>query len=191
MLVEQDSEVEFSISHTTRPMRPGERDGHDYHFVDRQEFAALLAADAFVEHAEYADNLYGTSWTSIDEPLGRGRDLLLEVEVQGALQIRERRSDARFVFLLPPSMEELERRLRGRGTDSEEAVARRLALVRRELAAVHAFDYALVNEDVEATTRELAGILKAERSGDPSAALARHGRAAVVSRMAAVLPMPE
>ena len=188
-LVERDAAVEFSVSHTTRPMRPGERDGHDYYFVGLEEFAALVAAEAFVEHAEYAGNLYGTSWKAIDEPLLRGRDLLLEVEVQGALQIRERRSDARFVFLLPPSMEELERRLRGRGTDSQEDVVRRLALVRQELAAVHAFDYALVNEDVERTTQELADILLAERSGDPSAARALHGRAGVVSRMAAVLPM--
>ena len=112
----------------------------DYHFVTREEFDALVDREAFVEHAEYGGNLYGTSWSSLDGPLGRGRDLLLEIEVQGAGQIRARRSDARLVFLLPPSLEELTRRLRGRGTDDEAAVQRRLEIVAGELRAVHVTD---------------------------------------------------
>jgi guanylate kinase len=189
-VVERDGAIEFSVSHTTRAMRPGEREGVDYFFVTRERFAELVAQDAFVEYAEYAGNLYGTSWRSIDAPLARGRDLLLEVEVQGALQLRARRRDARFVFMLPPSLAELERRLRGRGTDDEGAVAQRLALVRRELAAVHAFDYAVVNEDVERAVEDVLAIVRAERSGETGDVRARFGRAAVVQRLAAVLPIP-
>ena len=191
LLVERDAGIEFSVSHTTRHQRPGERDGHDYHFVSHGEFERLVEARGFVEWAEYAGNLYGTSFASLDAPLARGRDLLLEVEVQGALQLRERRPDARFVFLLPPSLAELERRLRGRGTDAPEEVERRLAAVRRELGALDAFDYAVVNEDVERTVEVLLAIVAAERAGDTEALRARHGVAAVRSRLAAVLPIPE
>ena len=190
-LVERDEHIAFSVSHTTRPQRPGEVEGLHYHFVTRAEFDRLRAEGAFVESAEYAGNFYGTSFASLDAPLERGRDLLLEVDVQGALQLRERRSDARFVFLLPPSLDELERRLRGRGTDAPEGVARRLAEVRRELAAVHAFDYAVVNEDVEGTIQTLLAIVAAERSGAAAALRAEHGVAPVISRLAAVLPIPE
>ena len=189
-LVARDRGIEFSVSHTTRKQRPAEVGGRDYHFVERAEFERLIAAGAFVEHAEYAGNLYGTSLASLDAPLGLGRDLLLEVDVQGALQLRGRRPDARFVFLLPPTLEELERRLRGRNTDAPEVVERRLALVRRELAAVHAFDYAVVNEDVERTIAALREIVAAERSGDTAAARAKYGRAATLSRLADVLPIP-
>lgn len=190
-LVGRDEHIDFSVSHTTRPQRPGEVEGLHYHFVTRAEFERLRQQGAFVESAEYAGNCYGTSFGSLDPPLQRGRDLLLEVDVQGALQLRERRRDARFVFLLPPSLDELERRLRGRGTDAPEVVARRLAEVRRELAAVHAFDYAVVNEDVERTILTLLAIVAAERSGAVAALRAKHGVVPVVSRLAAVLPIPE
>jgi guanylate kinase len=189
-LVQRDPGIEFSISHTTRARRAGEQDGLHYHFVSRPEFERLAGAGAFVEHAEYAGNLYGTSFASLDAPLERGRDLLLEVDVQGALQLRQRRPDARFIFLLPPSLEELERRLRGRNTDAPEVVERRLQRVRLELAEVHAFDYAVVNDDVERTIEALRAIVAAERAGDPAAARARWGRAGVVSRLAGVLPIP-
>ena len=188
-LVERDAGIEFSISHTTRRQRPTEVDRKDYHFVDRSEFERMVEVGAFVEHAEYAGNLYGTSFASLDTPLSKGRDLLLEVDVQGALQLRKRRTDARFVFLLPPSLDELERRLRDRGTDDAEMVARRLALVRRELAAVHEFDYAVVNEDVERTIETLRAIVSAERAGETAAVRAQHGVAPVVSRLASVLPI--
>jgi guanylate kinase len=188
-LVERDPGIEFSISHTTRARRAGEEDGLHYRFVSRAEFERLVADGAFVEHAEYAGNLYGTSFASLDAPLGRGRDLLLEVDVQGALQLRERRRDARFIFLLPPSLAELERRLRGRGTDAPEVVERRLAEVRRELAAVHAFDYAVVNEEVARTIETLLEIVAAERAGAAAAVRARHGVPAVLSRVADVLPI--
>jgi guanylate kinase len=167
-VVERDPLVEFSVSHTTRAQRPGEEDAVAYHFVTREEFARLVAAGAFLEWAEYNGNHYGTSWASLDAPLARGRDVLLEIEIQGARQVRERRRDARLIFLLPPSLEVLERRLRSRGTDSPEAVAGRLALARRELAAADGFDYAVVNDDLERCVAEVAAILAAERAGDTS-----------------------
>ncbi len=187
--IARDPGVEFSVSHTTRARRPGEQDGRDYWFVTRAEFARMIAAGGFVEHAEYAGNLYGTSWAALDAPLAAGRDLLLEVEVQGALQLRERRRDARFVFLLPPSREELVRRLKGRGTDTTDEIARRLAVADGELRAVRAFDYAIVNDTVERATDALLAVIAAERAGDTAAVRAVFGRAAVVSSLADVLPI--
>jgi guanylate kinase len=180
-VVERDPEIEFSVSHTTRAPRPGERAGVDYHFVTREEFLALVDRDAFVEHAEYGGNLYGTSRSSLDVPLEQGRDLLLEIEVQGAGQIRARRTDARFVFLLPPSMEELSQRLRGRGTDDEKAVKRRLELVISELRAVHDFDYAVVNDELEAAVAAVCEIVRAERSGDTVSLERRFGTPRIVA----------
>jgi guanylate kinase len=142
-----------------------------------------VESDAFVEHAEYGGNLYGTSYRSLDRPLERGRDLLLEIEVQGARQIRARRSDARLLFLLPPSMEELSRRLRGRRTDDEAEVGRRLEIVVSELRAVHEFDYAVVNDDLEDAVAAVCEIVRAERCGEAGRALERFGRDRVVSRL--------
>lgn len=186
-VVARDPGIRFSVSHTTRPPRAGERDGVDYHFVSREAFRDLAQHGGFVEHAEYAGNLYGTSWAAIDGPLARGEDLLLEVEVQGAAQLRERRADARFVFLLPPSLEELERRLRGRGTDTPDAVARRLAIVRRELEAVHGFDYAVVNERLEETIEAVLEIVRAEREGRTEGVRGRLGRERTLARVGARL----
>jgi guanylate kinase len=157
--------------------------------VTPAEFRRLVGEGAFVEYAEYAGNLYGTSYAAIEAPLARGRDLLLEVDVQGALQLRERRADARLFFLLPPSQDELERRLRSRGTDAPDAVERRLALVRRELEALSAFDYAVVNEEVERTVDVLLEIIAAERAGDAERMRARHGAGVAASRLASVLPI--
>ncbi|MCP3983963.1 MAG: guanylate kinase [bacterium] len=189
-VVEHDGQVEFSISHTTRPCRPGEQDGVHYHFVNAEAFAELVAEGGFVEHAEYAGNQYGTSWKSIDEPLACGRDLLLEVEVQGARQLRSRRDDARLVFLLPPTLQELESRLRGRGTDSDEAIAKRLETAHVELASVHLFDYAVVNESADQATRDLLSIIHAERSGETGDVRERFGRARVVEGLKGILPIP-
>ena len=161
-LVARDPGLEFSVSHTTRPQRPGEQEGVHYQFVSAAEFRRVAGAGAVVEYAEYAGNLSGTSFAAREAPLARGRDLLLEVDVQGALQLRERRRDARLLFLLPPSFDELERRLRSRGTDAPEAVERRLALVRRELEALASFDYAVVNDDVVEAVAQVAAILDVE-----------------------------
>jgi guanylate kinase len=172
-VVSRDPKIEFSVSHTTRTRREGERDGVDYHFVDQAEFMREAESDGFLEWAVYNDHRYGTSWRAIEAPLAEGRDVLLEIEVQGARQVRERRPDARFIFLLPPSFETLRARLTGRGTDTPEQVERRLELARRELEAVGDFDYAVVNDDLEACVRDVLAILEAERRGEVDALRAR------------------
>jgi len=141
---------------------------------------------AFVEHAEYNAENYGTSHEALRVPLmERGHDVLLEIEVQGAAQVRERRPDARFIFLLPPSMAELERRLRNRGTDGADAIDRRLAMADRELEAIRFFDYAVVNEVLDEAVSAVLEIIAAERGGDASALARvreRYDRATVFSR---------
>ena len=183
--LERDGHLDFSISHTTRSPRQGERNGVDYHFVSASEFRRLVEDGAFVEHAEYNAENYGTSHEALRLPLEeQGRDVLLEIEVQGAAQVRERRLDARFIFLLPPSMEILEARLRGRGTDGDAAVDRRLAMADRELEAIRFFDYAVVNDDLDTAVGQVLDIVAAERSRreDLLAAARRlHGREQVLA----------
>ena len=182
----RDSRLDFSISHTTRAVRKGEQDGRDYHFVSPAEFRRLVQEGAFVEHAEYNAENYGTSHEALRVPLEeRGHDVLLEIEVQGAAQVRERRPDARFIFLLPPSMDELERRLRNRGTDGADAIDRRLAMADRELEAIRFFDYAVVNEVLDEAVSAVLEIIAAERGADASdlaRVRERYDRAAVFSR---------
>jgi guanylate kinase len=184
-LVEKDPLLDFSVSHTTRTPRQGECDGIDYHFVSPAKFRHLVEAGAFVEHAEYNAENYGTSHQALRKILEEaGHDVLMEIEVQGAAQMRERRSDACFVFLLPPDMRELEERLRGRGTDSDDAIDRRLAMADRELEAIRFFDYAVVNDDLEKAIETVLEIIAVERSGgvDSIAALREiHGRDAVLA----------
>lgn len=186
-VVQADPELVFSVSHTTRPRREGERDGVDYHFVTRQEFLRLVAGGAFLEHAEYRGNLYGTSYAAIREPLDHGVDVVLEIDVQGARQVRERLPEARFVFLLPPSRQELEHRLRSRGTDTPEVIERRLAAAEGEFRAVDLYDYAVFNERLPETIETLLAIVRAERAGDPARVRARHGREAERARLAGLL----
>ena len=178
----RDDNLRFSVSHTTRPPRPGEVAGRDYHFVSAETFRRMVEHGDFVEHAEYAGHLYGTSFAALREPLDRGYDLMIEIEVQGARQLRDRLSDARFVFLLPPSRAELERRLRTRGTDRDEAIEHRLALVDRELAAVEFFDYAIVNDDLEAAIEAVLCVVRAERQGETAEVRQRFGREEVLKR---------
>ncbi len=164
-VVAVDGLIEFSVSHTTRPQREGEVDGSDYHFVTREGFERLIAEDAFLEWAIYNGNHYGTSWASIEAPLARGHDVLLEIEIQGAAQVRERRSDARSIFLLPPSMKVLEERLRARGTDSDQQIAGRLDRAGIEVEETTKFDYAVVNEDLERCVAEVLEVVHSEREG--------------------------
>jgi guanylate kinase len=173
VLVERDPGLRFSVSHTTRPRRPGERDGRDYHFVSEPEFRRMVDAGEFLEWAVYNDHRYGTSFAAIDAHLAAGRDVVLEIEVQGARQVRRRRADARLVFLLPPSLAELEARLRGRGTDAPAEIGRRLRAAREELAAAPEFDYAVVNDELEACVREVQAVVAAERRGGDAALRAR------------------
>jgi guanylate kinase len=181
--VERDPEIVFSVSHTTRPRREGERDGLDYHFVSEREFRRLVEQGAFLEYAEYSGRLYGTSWAALEGPLARGCDVLLEIDTQGARQVRERLAEAPLVFLLPPSLAELEQRLRGRGTDRPEAIERRLALAGQELRAARWFDYLVVNDTLEAAVQALLCIVRAVRDGDPGSVMRRFGREVVLARL--------
>ena len=164
-LREGDPRLLLSVSHTTRSPRPGEREGADYHFVSEAGFQRLIAAGAFLEWAVYNGHHYGTSWQAIEGPLAEGLDVLLEIEVQGARQVRQRLPDARLIFLLPPSMRALVRRLEGRATDTAAQVAARLRSARSELEAVEEFDYAVVNDDLERCVANLREIVAAERGG--------------------------
>jgi guanylate kinase len=156
-------DVYYSVSATTRAPREGEQNGVHYHFLTREQFETLIAQDRLLEHAEYAGNYYGTPADPADEQLARGGDVLLEIELQGALQIRKKRPEALMVFLAPPSFAELERRLRGRGTESEEKIERRLAIARRECASLGEFEYVVVNDDPDAAAERLCCIIRAAR----------------------------
>lgn len=185
-VMRRDPRLRFSISHTTRAPRAGEVDGEHYHFVDVATFRRMVDAGAFLEHAEYANNLYGTSWASLETPLAQGYDLLLEIEVQGARQVRRKQGrhglDVCFIFLLPPSRAELERRLRARGTDSEDAIGKRLAVADVELEAAEIFDYAVVNDALATAVEDVLAIVGAVREGRAAAIADRFGRERVVER---------
>jgi guanylate kinase len=152
-------DVWVSVSCTTRSPRPGETHGVEYHFVDAEEFARMVSAGEFVEHAMFAGHAYGTPRAPLAERLARGERCLLEVELQGARQVRASMPDARFVFLTPPSWDELVRRLTGRGTEPPEVVRRRLDRARIELTAESEFDEVVVNDDVEAAAGRLVALM--------------------------------
>jgi guanylate kinase len=158
-LVARVPDLTFSVSYTTRAPRAGERPGVDYFFVSREEFERMVAADAFLEHAQVFDNWYGTGKRHVEDILKRGRSVLLEIDWQGARQVRSRSPDACTVFILPPSLAELELRLRGRGTDPEERMQRRLRDALGDISHWSEFDYAVVNEDIDATADALAAIV--------------------------------
>ncbi|HUL79527.1 MAG TPA: guanylate kinase [Vicinamibacteria bacterium] len=155
--------IRFSVSHTTRAPRGAERDGVEYHFVDRKAFGRLRDEGALLEWAEVHGNLYGTGKAEIERASAAGVDILLDLDVQGAAQVRRRVEDAVTVFILPPSYDVLEARLRGRGQDDEAAIGRRLAAAGREIDAFEQFDYAIVNEDLDASVEELKSIVRAAR----------------------------
>lgn len=155
--------VEFSVSHTTRAPRDGERGGVDYHFVDRSAFEALTAQGRFAEWAEVHGNLYGTGLAELSRTLDEGLDVVLDIDVQGAGQIAEKVEGAVLVFVLPPAAETLRGRLRGRASDPEAAVERRLANARSEIERARGYHYLIVNDDVERAVEELCSIVRAER----------------------------
>jgi guanylate kinase len=148
-------DAELSVSVTTRPPRPGETDGVDYRFVDTTAFQRMIDAGELLEWAEYAGNLYGTPRAPAAAAVARGAVVLLDIEVQGALQVKRADPDALLVFLHPPSLAELERRLRGRGTEDDAAVARRLEVAREEIAGAHAFDLEVVNDRLDDCVAEV------------------------------------
>jgi guanylate kinase len=153
--------VWVSISCTTRKPRPGEADGVQYHFVSDAQFDELIATDQLLEYATFAGHRYGTPRKPVEQHLAAGRPTLLEIELQGARQIRQRMPDARFVFLAPPSERELRDRLTGRGTESVDVIETRLTVARDELNAHHEFDVVVINDDVERAAAEVVSLLSA------------------------------
>lgn len=152
----------FSVSATTRPPRPGEQDGTDYHFLSREEFERRRAAGAFLEWAEYGGHLYGTLASEVNQIQANGRHVILDIEVQGARQVRERRSDVVSIFVLPPSADELVTRLGGRGTDQPRDLEQRLLRAVEELDEAQHYDYLVVNDDRTQAVAEVAAIIDAE-----------------------------
>ncbi len=162
-LLEGDPHLRLSVSYTTRPPRPGEEDGVHYHFVTREAFLEMLGQGAFLESAEVYGNHYGTSQPWIEAELGRGHDVLLEIDWQGATQVRRIFPAAIGIYILPPSLEELERRLRDRGQDSAEVIARRLAAAREDMTHGLEYDYLVVNERFDLALADLRAIVRARR----------------------------
>jgi guanylate kinase len=172
-LLETEHDVRLSVSYTTRPARTGEVNGRAYHFVAPAEFERMREAGDFLEHAVIYGNHYGTSRKWITEQLKRGSNILLEIDWQGAQQVRKLMSGTVSVFILPPSLEVLEQRLRGRSQDSPDAVARRLAAAREEIGHFVEFDYVIINDDFTRAAHDLVSIIRAERL-TLSRQLARH-----------------
>jgi guanylate kinase len=162
--LKEDPRLRLSISYTTRPPRPGETDGHEYHFVDSPRFDTMAAAGEFLESAEVYGNRYGTSRSVVRDLLAGGDDLILEIDWQGARQVRRAFPDCIGIFILPPSIEELERRIRARGKDSESVIALRMAQAREELSHAGEFQYAIINKDFDEAKTKLVEIIRAERA---------------------------
>lgn len=162
-LLAREPDIRLSISYTTRAPRPGEENGREYHFVSAAQFQAMIAADDFLEWAQVHGNYYGTSKRWIVTERAAGRDVLLEIDWQGAQQVRRVFPDAIGVFILPPSMEELTRRLTGRGTDSAEVIARRLSAAREEMSHVGEFGYVIINDDLQTALSDFVAVVRATR----------------------------
>ncbi|MBI4611857.1 MAG: guanylate kinase [Candidatus Rokubacteria bacterium] len=156
-------DLAYSVSYTTRAPRPGEVDGSDFHFVSENVFREMMARGEFAEWAEVHGNLYGTSARTLEAAMAAGRDILLDIDTQGASQLRGRYSEAVLVFVVAPSMKDLELRLRERKSDAPGEIARRLARAREEIAAWREYDYLIVNQDLKETVEQLAAVIRAER----------------------------
>ena len=161
-LMEKRPNVYFSVSATTRDPRPGELDGIHYHFMDVESFRKWIAMDQFLEYAEYVGNFYGTPKRFVDEAMDQGKDVILDIEVQGAIQVTSKRLDTVRIFIAPPSWAELERRLTERGTDSQEKIQKRLLRAKVEFQTAHTYDYFVINDTVENSVEELNAIMTAE-----------------------------
>ena len=162
--LKEHEDVAYSVSATTREPRAGEQEGVNYYFLSRGEFEAMIENGELLEWAEVYGNYYGTPLKKIEEKLSKGQDILLEIDTQGALNVQKKFPDGVYVFILPPSIEELAKRLRGRGTDSEEAVERRLAAAAGEIAVAREYTYTIVNDTVEHSVQTLAAIVSAEHA---------------------------
>ena len=162
-LTKDDRQIRVSVSHTTRAMRPGEEHGVNYHFVVHEEFKALIAQGDFLEHAEVFGNFYGTSRSALQHTLDQGYDLILEIDWQGAQQVRKLMPEALSVFILPPSQEALRHRLDGRGQDSEEIIAGRMKEAVSEMVHYDEYDYLIINDDFDAALADLKAVFRSNR----------------------------
>ena len=162
-LLRENINLWLSISYTSRPIRPGEVEGHDYYFVDRNIFVKMLGNGEFIESAEVYGNLYGTSQKWINETIDSGKDVLLEIDSQGAQQVRKNYSDVVSIFVLPPSLEVLENRLKDRKQDSKEVIAKRMAAVKEEISHVSEYDYVIINDNMDMALRDLVCVVQSER----------------------------
>ena len=163
MLLKEFENMEFSVSYTTRPPRKGEVNGKDYFFVSKEEFERMVEEGDFLEWANVYGNLYGTSKSQVLRALNEGKDILLDIDVQGALQVKKNLPEAVLIFIMPPSFDELERRLRHRGTDSEEVIKRRLETAKEEIKKAVYYDYIVVNDVLEVAFDKLKSIVTAEK----------------------------
>lgn len=157
-----DNEFQYSVSMTTRPMREGEVDGVDYYFRTKEEFEAMIEAGEMLEYAEYVGNYYGTPLTYVNQTLDEGKDVFLEIEVQGAQQVKEKVPDGVFIFLTPPDLAELKARIVGRGTDSPEVIEKRMRVARQEIEMMALYDYAVVNDQVPKAVDRIKDIIVSE-----------------------------
>ncbi len=162
-LLEQDTQVRVSVSHTTRAMRPGEQNGIDYNFITMDQFDALIAENLFLEYADVFTNKYGTSRVWVEDELNRGVDVILEIDWQGAQQVRALMPDAVSVFILPPSQEELRKRLTGRGQDGEEVIDLRMSQAVNEMVHYNEFDYVVINDEFSTALAHLQAVLTSQR----------------------------
>jgi guanylate kinase len=159
-------DIGYSVSHTTRRPRAGENDGKDYFFVDKEKFREMINHNAFVEWAQVYDDYYGTSYGTLTDKLEAGQDIILDIDIQGAKNIKDKITDCILIFILPPSREILERRLRERATDSAEALTKRIALAAKELTNCRWYDYLIINDDLERATKALESVILADRSSN-------------------------
>lgn len=162
-LFAQDDNLRLSVSATTRAPRPGEEHGKQYYFISREEFESLISQNKMLEHAEYVGNYYGTPRDPVEEWLAAGNDVVLEIEVQGGAQVKKLMPECVSIFILPPSMKVLEDRLRGRGTEAEETVQKRLSTARREIPQAKEYDYIVFNDRLEDAVDDIQAILRAEK----------------------------
>lgn len=161
-LFEEETDLQYSISMTTRTMRPGEKEGVDYFYRSKEEFEEMARNNELLEYAKYVNNYYGTPRAYVEETLAEGKDVFLEIEVQGALQVKENFPEGVFIFLFPPSLEELKNRIINRGTETEDLVVNRLLEARKEIEMMSAYDYVVVNDDVGKAVERIKAIIQSE-----------------------------